>query len=104
MINDISKEDLAEARRKAREEFASRSDLFKKEAKGHHVMVFESTPVRHRKGWLDCFEGLATRSQAIRAKCYECVKYEDVQNNVGGCTATTCPLWNFRPMQKRKDK
>ena len=104
MINEISKEAMAEAKARAKEALDDRVRLFKKEAKAHHVKMFDNTPVRYKKTWLDCYQGLATRNQAIRAKCYECVNYEDVQNNVGGCTSRTCPIWHYRPLQKKEGK
>ena len=104
MINEISKEQMAEAKAKAQVAFAERVKNFKATAKGYEVKLFELTPARYKKTWLDCFEGLATRNQAIRAKCFECVAYEAVQENVGGCTARTCPLWKYRPLQKKGKK
>lgn len=37
--------------------------------------------------------GTLTRSEAITAKCYDCVAGEDTQP----CTVTTCPLIQFCP-------
>lgn len=102
MINEISKEAMAEAKAKSKAAFAARVKKFIAGAKGYHAKMFEHVPVRYKKTWLDCFEGRATRNQSIRAKCLECVAYEDVQENVGNCAARTCPLWHYRPMQKKK--
>lgn len=41
---------------------------------------------------------------AIRAKCEECVGWEDVHDRVGSCTVTICPLWKFRPYQTESDQ
>lgn len=100
MINEISREAMAEAKAKSKAAFAARAKAFIAGAKVYHAKMFEQIPVRYKKTWLDCFEGKATRNAAIRAKCLECVGYEAVQENVGDCTARTCPLWHFRPLQK----
>lgn len=42
----------------------------------------------------------AGRTLAIHMQCLECCG-EDVEA-IRGCTAVCCPLWHFRPFQKRK--
>jgi hypothetical protein len=42
-----------------------------------------------------------SRTWAIKAKCYECCCGE--KKAVRDCGITTCPLFNFRPYQKRND-
>ena len=44
-------------------------------------------------------DGSGGRANAIKAKCYECVGFEDVGNRVGGCKTKRCPLWLYRPRQ-----
>jgi hypothetical protein len=69
-------------------------------AKEHHRNLYANIPKRYQNGWLKSFLGISSKRGAIQAKCYECVGYEAVQENVGGCTARACPLWPFRPLQK----
>lgn len=38
-----------------------------------------------------------SRTTAIKAMCLRCVGYR--REDVTGCTAYACPLWNFRPYQ-----
>lgn len=47
------------------------------------------------------FEG-GTRGKAIKAFCLYCC-WMDV-NAISYCTATECPLWGFRPYQKKGEK
>jgi len=59
------------------------------------------TPTRQRM-LQRLWSGGGTRSLAIRMFCLECVG-EDVPA-ITGCTADTCPLWNFRPFQPKPKK
>lgn len=40
-----------------------------------------------------------SRAAAVKAKCLECVGFE--MSEVTKCTAKDCPLWAWRPYQKR---
>jgi hypothetical protein len=70
-------------------------------AKESYVKFFERLPSRYKRNWLACFNGKASRRKAIAAKCYECAGYEDTIANVGECTVRLCPLWKYRPLQKK---
>jgi hypothetical protein len=49
--------------------------------------------------------GKASPRTAIKAKCYECVSFEDIAHTVYECRSFTCPLWRFRPVaSKAKDE
>ena len=48
------------------------------------------------------FEGTASPRGAIKAKCLECVGYEDVKETIGGCTCYGCPIWAYRPYQTKE--
>ena len=51
-----------------------------------------------RKGIVEkAYRGTASPRQAIKAKCYECVGYEDMSRGVRECSSSACPLWAFRP-------
>lgn len=43
----------------------------------------------------------ASPRQAIKAKCQNCVCYEDARNRISECSTFTCPLWPYRPYQSR---
>jgi hypothetical protein len=48
------------------------------------------------------YSATASPRQAIKAQCLHCVWMDEAA--IRGCTATACPLWNFRPFQKTGDK
>ena len=48
-------------------------------------------------------EGRASPREAIKAKCHECVGYEDVKERISGCTVKRCPLLAYRPYQSKKE-
>ena len=44
--------------------------------------------------------GNASPRQAIRAKCYECMGFEDASKRVDTCSAVCCPLHKYRPRRR----
>ena len=99
-IAKMTKEERIKCKADADAKFEARVESFKTKTKGYYSKLFDIIPGRYKKTWLDCYEATANKRKAIAAKCYECVGYEDTQNNVGKCTARGCPLWNYRPLQK----
>lgn len=57
----------------------------------------KSAPARFRKNYKNALEGKAQSKKAIKAKCLECVGFEDGPNRIRNCEAYTCPLWKYRP-------
>ena len=47
----------------------------------------------------DSYTKVAPRSRAIKSKCLDCSNY--VMEEVANCNIDSCPLWNYRPYQKR---
>jgi hypothetical protein len=45
------------------------------------------------------YRGKTSPKQAIKAKCLECTWMD--QSAISECTATDCPLWAFRPYQRK---
>jgi hypothetical protein len=60
----------------------------------------ESVPLARRPLYLKVSVGEASPRQAIKAKCQECVGYEDVTAAIPACTVFKCPLWAYRPYQQ----
>jgi hypothetical protein len=58
----------------------------------------ESIPKKYSKPFIKAFQG--RKAAAIQAKCLDCVGIEDVVTQVGGCTASNCPLYEVRPYRK----
>lgn len=42
-----------------------------------------------------------SKAAAIKAKCLECCCFQRIE--VQNCTATSCPLWIYRPYQSESD-
>ena len=102
-VTKMTAEQRSQARKEADKKFQTRVLNFKTTVdKAYYTTLFDLVPERYKRTWLDCFDGKANKRKAIAAKCYECAGYEDTQNNVGGCTARTCPLWQYRPLQPKK--
>lgn len=38
----------------------------------------------------------------IKAKCLDCVGFEEAERRIGNCQTRTCPLWSLRPFQDSK--
>jgi hypothetical protein len=43
--------------------------------------------------------GQVSPRQAIKAKCQECVCWEEMVSRIGQCTVRSCPIWAYRPYQ-----
>ena len=61
-----------------------------------------TVPLLYRPLASRALRGVSGKAAAVKAKCQECVNYEDVKLRVSGCTVWKCPLWRFRPYQKGK--
>lgn len=64
----------------------------------------DQVPVMSRAVTLRAYEASASPRDAIRAKCAECVGYEETLTRVRECTAYRCPLWSYRPYQDLGEK
>ncbi len=42
-----------------------------------------------------------SRSSAIKAKCQNCVGYEEAHKRIRECSSQLCPLWRLRPYQQK---
>lgn len=62
----------------------------------------ETVPNLWRRAYKSALDGALSPRSAIKAKCYECVGYEDAIFRVTNCTTFTCPLWAYRPINKSK--
>lgn len=56
-------------------------------------------PKLYQHGYERALRGKASPRQAIKAFCLECVGYE--RNEITQCTDTGCPLYRYRPYQRR---
>jgi len=63
--------------------------------------ILKTIPIKFRTSAQRSFQGVLSKSAAIKAKCQECVGYEEVTERVGGCTTSICPLWRYRPYQSK---
>ena len=87
-------------------------DLIEQDAPGNTIQrnpaqleqlrrVLEAVPVRFRALATRAAQGETSPRQAIKAKCQECVGYEDATDRISGCTVHRCPLWTYRPYQTK---
>jgi hypothetical protein len=58
-----------------------------------------SVPAQSKPNYIKALQGKASLRNAIKAKCSECVGFQDIRVRVGGCTVYGCPLWSYRPFQ-----
>jgi hypothetical protein len=63
------------------------------------VKTLAGIPVSRRKPFLAAYTA-RSKASAIKAFCIQCLGYEDI-SGITACTAEACPLWRFRPYQKR---
>lgn len=59
-------------------------------------------PESARRLYSQAIRGKASPRQAIKAKCQNCMGYEEFRVRIAECTAeATCPLWPYRPYQAK---
>lgn len=61
----------------------------------------ETVPSRYRTNYLKSVSDNPSKAGSIRAKCLDCVGYEDAPNRIRDCKVSLCPLWEIRPYQKK---
>lgn len=91
--------DRAADREKGQAEFRRRLALLKESVPETWLRRIEKTPAKHIAQRLRAHTGEASPREAIKAKCKECVGYEDLKVQVGGCQSFSCPIWAYRPFQ-----
>lgn len=62
------------------------------------VKHMESAPSLYQRPLLEAYAGTASPKNAIKAKCQECVGFENVVDRIRNCTAL-CALRPYRPYQ-----
>lgn len=60
---------------------------------------FEACPKSSKRLLNSCWAERSSLRQAIKAFCVECVGYD--RDAAVRCTAYACPLWAYRPHQKK---
>lgn len=60
----------------------------------------ETVPSKFRPNYIKATGSSGSKAAAIKAKCLNCVGYEDAVNRIRNCSSATCPLWACRPFQK----
>lgn len=63
-----------------------------------------NVPPLYRPLYERVISGEASYRQAIKAKCQECLGWEDAVRGIRNCTARTCPLWPYRPYQEKTQR
>jgi len=58
-----------------------------------------TTPELSKGVFVRCYSRAASPRQAIKAQCLECVGFS--RDEITTCTAYACPLWEYRPFQKK---
>ncbi len=59
-----------------------------------------AVPDRHRRLYLSAMAGAASMRQAVKAKCIECVGFEEIVPRIRDCRVYGCPLLPYRPFQE----
>lgn len=56
-------------------------------------------PIKYQKQYIKAVNGELSPRQAIKINCLECVGWR--RSEVTLCTDKTCPLYKYRPLQKK---
>jgi hypothetical protein len=60
--------------------------------------VIDGIPGKYKGAYIKALNARLNHA-AIKAKCYECICFENVKENITDCRGWTCPLYFFRPYQ-----
>lgn len=60
----------------------------------------KQVPSARFPSWAKSVLGIASPRAAIKARCEDCVGYEQLPESIRSCTAVACPTWAYRPHQK----
>lgn len=100
-LKRLSPEEMKIAKERNRKEYQKEVDHFIETENKTSIARFKTIPERHQRTWLLSYYGKASKTQAIKAKCCECCGYENIATEVGDCIIRDCPLWCYRPYQKK---
>jgi hypothetical protein len=101
-LSDDHLANMQEKRRVAHVEFLKESQDFIENSEPHLSNFYKLIPDRLKKAWMKSYKGEASKTQAIKAKCYECVGFENAVEEIRNCAIRTCPLNAYRPYQKKR--
>lgn len=59
--------------------------------------IIDKVPYRNRLSYARSLLGEATKTQAIKMKCYECNGWENAPRRARECRIMHCPLFPYRP-------
>lgn len=93
-----------ERQARAREAFDRRLIELKSKLPPRSTALVEAIPVKHRGMHAKALLKECSPAAAIKAKCHDCVGWEDVQKAIGGCSSYACPLWQWRPYRDSPEK
>jgi len=74
-----------------------RLDLLKKRLEPAVLKRVESVPKAYQYAYAKGLQENATPKEIYKAKCLDCVAFENTKEEIGGCTVRTCPIWHNRP-------
>lgn len=73
------------------------------EPEATQVLTFiEMMPEAVKSTYLKARLKRASAKSLAKAQCQNCVGYEDMKNQIGGCRTYTCALYAYRPYQNKE--
>lgn len=63
----------------------------------------KTIPIDYRGLYQSVMQGKASPRQVIKARCQQCVAYEQVVERVRECRSYICPNWLMRPYQEKRN-
>jgi len=57
--------------------------------------------ITDRKRYLNSWQNPKSKAMAIKAKCCECMGFEETAPRIKDCSIIICPLHRFRPFQTK---
>lgn len=93
--------DPKEVREKAKIAHSDRMARIKANLPERTFKMVSGAPPTYQGRLAKAVLGECSLTTAVRAKCEDCVGWEEVQKRVGGCKSYSCALWHWRPYQPK---
>lgn len=99
-LKRLSKEEMAVARAKGQESWNKELDEFIQQTTEQIRGYLRGVPDSSKKVYVRALSKKLSTFGAIKAKCLDCSSFQ--KEEISECSVKTCPLYAYRPYQKKK--
>ena len=98
-MRDLSKEHMERMREMRFKVKTTKKTLLKNFTDEELVIYLKGTSEQYSSAFRKAFSGTRSLKTIVKAKCIDCVGFEDCRNAIKNCSVKFCALWGWRPYQ-----